>query len=294
MKFGFWVPNVGHFGDPELLLELGVAAERGGWDGFFVWDMVTPAAVVDAPLHAADPVVALSAVAAATDRIAVGPMITPVARRRPHKLARETVTLDRLSNGRLILGVGLGDPAQEEFEKFGEDSDARVRADKLDEGLEVLAQFWSGEPVTFDGDHVTVRDATFLPTPVQKPRIPIWAAAHWPLKRPMRRGARWDGVFPISTGSPFTPADYREMLAFVSNYRIDDGTFDLVHAEHNGLSPPDPERVNGHEEAGVTWWLVFIQPDADVEAVRELASTQPRPASSGIGKHPGSEKGHGS
>jgi alkanesulfonate monooxygenase SsuD/methylene tetrahydromethanopterin reductase-like flavin-dependent oxidoreductase (luciferase family) len=278
MNFGFWVPNVGNFADPELLRELGVAAERNGWDGFFVWDMVTPALATGAPPHAIDPVVVLSAVAMGTERIAIGPMITPVARRRPHKLARETVTLDRLSQGRLILGVGLGDKPIDEFEQFGEDPDAGVRADKLDEGLEILTELWRGEPVTFHGNHFNIEEATFLPTPVQQPRIPIWAAGHWPVKRPIRRAARWDGVFPIGKGAALTPADYRDIAVFCSEYRDGSQPLEIVHTEQATGSALDADRIAEYEAAGVTWWFYMFRPADDVETARAISARPPGPA----------------
>jgi alkanesulfonate monooxygenase SsuD/methylene tetrahydromethanopterin reductase-like flavin-dependent oxidoreductase (luciferase family) len=109
-------------------------------------------------------------------------------------LAREVTTLDRLTGGRMVLGVRLGAPIADEFGSFGESTDPRELAARLDEGLEALNLLWSGDPVTFHGDHVRVDDVTFLPTPVQRPRVPIWLGGEWPARRPMRRaeaGATW-------------------------------------------------------------------------------------------------------
>ncbi|MGZ8610784.1 MAG: LLM class flavin-dependent oxidoreductase [Actinomycetota bacterium] len=167
MRFGISVPNIG---DLPTLLELGTMTEAMGWDGFFLWDHSR--FMKEFPVPVFDPWVVLAAVAERTGRIRLGPLVTPLARRRPWKVARETVTLDHLSGGRLILGVGLGYPADAEFELLGEDPDARVRAEKLDEGLEILTRLWSGEPVSFDGRHHHVRDTTFAPAPLQRPRIP--------------------------------------------------------------------------------------------------------------------------
>src|SRR5689334_13471095 len=175
-------------------------AEAAGWDGFFLWDHV-----ILWPTPTCDPWVALAAVALATERVRIGPLVTPLPRRRITKLARETVTLDHLSNGRLVLGVGIG-LGPWEWEYLGEETDLRTRGAMLDEGLELLTKLWSGEPVMHEGRFYTCRgdkgpnDPTpiptpFLPRPVQ-PRIPVWVAGTWPKKPPFRRAARWDGVVP--------------------------------------------------------------------------------------------------
>jgi alkanesulfonate monooxygenase SsuD/methylene tetrahydromethanopterin reductase-like flavin-dependent oxidoreductase (luciferase family) len=178
-----FVAPFGELADPRRLADLAVAAEDRGWDGFFVWDHIryTDVGAV------ADPWVALSAVACATESVRIGPLVTPLARRRVHKLARETVTLDHLSGGRLVLGVGLGSDSHGELGPFGEESDPRERARLLDDGLERLTAYWGGE---------------FEPSPVQRPRIPIWVAARWPNRRPVRRAASWDGLFPIDLPGP--------------------------------------------------------------------------------------------
>jgi alkanesulfonate monooxygenase SsuD/methylene tetrahydromethanopterin reductase-like flavin-dependent oxidoreductase (luciferase family) len=203
-----------------VVADLARRAEEAGWDGLFVWDHVTHRK--ELRRHIADPWVLLTAAALATRRIRLGTMITPVARRRVSKLAREVTTLDRLTGGRMILGVGLGAPLDDEFGSFGESTDAKELAAHLDEGLTALSLLWSGEPVTFRGDHVVVDDVTFLPTPVQRPRVPVWAGGRWPAKPPMRRAARWDGAAPIlppdASGKPAQPdaATVREIGAFLA------------------------------------------------------------------------------
>ena len=192
MKFAIDVAPFDELADPRLLAELAATAEERGWDGFFVWDHVVYRAPVRAVL---DPWVALAAIACATSRVRIGTMITPLSRRRVHKLARETVTLDQLSAGRLTLGVGIGSARNNELEPFGEVADPRERAVMLDEGLAQLTRYWSGD---------------FQPVPVQQPRIPVWVAAEWPHRRPVRRAAKWDGLFPTRVPSP---ADYAELLA---------------------------------------------------------------------------------
>ena len=200
MKFAIDVAPFDELADPRLLAELAATAEERGWDGFFVWDHIVYRAPVQAVL---DPWVALAAIACATSRVRIGTMITPLSRRRVHKLARETVTLDQLSAGRLTLGVGIGSARNNELEPFGEVADPRERAVMLDEGLAQLTRYWSGD---------------FQPVPVQQPRIPVWVAAEWPHRRPVRRAARWDGLFPTRVPSP---ADYAELLAGIRAERAD-------------------------------------------------------------------------
>src|SRR5688500_2563825 len=188
MRFGLHVPN---FAAPEELVELGVTAERAGWDGMFLWDHLYGGPAFVVPM--ADPWVVLGALAVRTSTLRLGTSITPLARRRPQKVARESVTVDHLSNGRMVLGVGLGNPP-EEYTAFGEPSAPETLAAKLDEALEVVVGLWSGEPFDHDGAEYTVEGAQFRPPPVQQPRIPVWAACVVPHRAPLVRAARWDGV----------------------------------------------------------------------------------------------------
>jgi len=207
-----------------------------------------------------DPWIALAAVAMLTERIKLGPMVTPIPRRRPWKLARETVALDHLSEGRLILGVGLGDPVATEFGTFNEQTDARTRAAILDEGLAVLTGLWSGELFTFEGEHFQVRDALCWPPPVQSPRIPIWVAGWWPNRRPMRRAAQWDGAVTGKLNpdgfARLTPDEIREIIAYIEAHRESTAPFDVAIG---GVTPADDrtraaEMVAPYAEAGLTWW----------------------------------------
>jgi alkanesulfonate monooxygenase SsuD/methylene tetrahydromethanopterin reductase-like flavin-dependent oxidoreductase (luciferase family) len=256
VQYAINVPNFGDYGDPRTLVSLAQEAEASGWDGFFVWDHLhfyyPPQRVA-----VTDPWVALTAIATATRSIRLGPMITPVARRRPWKLARETVALDHLSGGRLTLGVGLGEPA-EEFSTFGEVAEPRVRGDKLDEGLAVLTGLWSGERFSFAGQHFTVRDALFLPPPLQQPRIPVWIAGTWPSHRPLRRAAQFDGVFPFMAPNFALPSpdQLREIVTFVRALRTTSAPLDVTIA---GSTPGDEaaraaEMMAAYAEAGLTWW----------------------------------------
>lgn len=263
MRHGLYLPNCGEFSEVRVLAGLAGEAEASGWDGFFLWDTISPPG--DGTTPAADPWVALTVVALCTERLRIGTMVTPLARRRPTKLARETVTIDRLSGGRLVLGVGLGGPetgAEPEFGWLGDETDNRIRAEKLDEGLEILVRLWSGSAVEFSGKHYRVHQTTFQPTPLQSPRIPIWVGGTWPGTLPFQRAARFDGLFPANRnwdqGGYFTPSDIQNMRTYVDRFRSDVGrSFDIV------MMPSCPDNLPRlssalaaeYEEAGVTWWL---------------------------------------
>lgn len=262
MRYALDLPNMGPFADPQLLVDLAREAEQAGWDGFFLWDHLGGR---EPNLPLVDPWIALAAVALGTERIRLGTMVTPLPRRRPWKLARETVSLDRLSGGRLILGVGAGSGRPTEWDSVGEETDIKRRGAMLDEGLTVLAGLWSAEPFAFHGAHYTVEHAQFLPGPVQQPRIPVWVAGYWPNKAPFRRGARWDGMFPL-----FPEADdaallplFREAVAFLRAQRGDSAApFDILH---RGITPGDDrdraaEQVAAFAAAGATWWAEAIHP----------------------------------
>lgn len=226
MKHAVDVAPFGELSDPRVLAELAAAAEEHGWDGFFVWDHI----LHRSPERAiADPWIALAAVACATSTVRIGPMVTPLARRRVQKLARETVTLDVLSSGRLTLGVGLGSDRNGEFEPFGEVTDPRERARLLDAGLADLARYWSGG---------------FEPLPVQRPRIPVWVAGEWPYSRPVERALRWDGYFP--TGLP-GPDALAEVTAGIRQARSAADPFDVI------VDLPPDEDPAPWAKAGATW-----------------------------------------
>ncbi|MGB5732309.1 MAG: LLM class flavin-dependent oxidoreductase, partial [Acidimicrobiia bacterium] len=194
MKYAFNIPNFGSYADAAAVADLAAVAEQSGWDGFVVWDHI----VIADGMPVGDPWVILTAVAMKTERIMIGPMVTPLPRRRPWVVARQTVTLDHLSGGRLVLGVGIGVPPEEEFGTFGEPTSVRERAERLDEALDVITGMWSGEPFSYDGTHYQVKETTFMPRPLQQPRIPIWVAGTWPNKGPFRRAARFEGVYPLA------------------------------------------------------------------------------------------------
>jgi Luciferase-like monooxygenase len=282
MRFGVDVPNFADYADPRRLAELASMAEDAGWDGFFVWDHVTYIKRDRWPIS--DPWVQLTAVALATERIRLGTLVTPVARRRPSTLARQTVTLDRLSGGRLVLGVGLGVPYEDEYGTWGEPTDPRVLAERLDEGLTVLAGLWSGEPVRFRGRHLVADDVAFAPTPVQQPRIPVWVAGAWPRRAPFRRAARWDGAVPLSVAEdgslrPPGPAEVRDMVALLTELRGGLDGFDLVAFGGPGSGDAGAARAAAEEvaEAGATWWVEGFAPEDPFElAASRVRAGPPR------------------
>lgn len=252
MRFALNVPNFGQYGDARLLAGLAREAEESGWDGFFVWDHIA----WEGEENYADPWISLSAIAVETSSIRIGPMVNPLPRRRPWKVAHEATTLDRLSGGRLILGAGLGG-REREFGFFGEEEDAKRRAEMLDEGLEILSKMWSAESFTHRGAHYEITEARLTPPPVQRPRIPIWIAGMWPRKRPFLRALRWDGYAPErADGAPLTPEDVREMSRSASDQRGSDKPFDIrISGTTRGESPDDARRkVARLAEAGATWW----------------------------------------
>jgi hypothetical protein len=257
MKYGFTIEG----GDANATSELAQEAQAFGWDGVFIADGIDIGMGKNSPPWPwFDPWIVLAAMAMRTERIRIGTMITPVPRRRPWKLARETVTLDHLSNGRLIFGAGLGAAEHDGgFYKVGEAMDLKVRAQRLDEGLAILAGLWSGKPFSFSGEHYDVKEMTMLPTPVQSPRIPVWVPGVWTKEKSMQRALRWDGIIPQKYKSMerMTPAEVRELKQFVDERRSPGAPFDIVVG---GTTPGgNPKRaaatVRPFAEAGATWWL---------------------------------------
>jgi alkanesulfonate monooxygenase SsuD/methylene tetrahydromethanopterin reductase-like flavin-dependent oxidoreductase (luciferase family) len=272
MRFGLDIPTTGDYADPRILADLAADAEDAGWDGFFVWDIIF--AEGDPRVPVADPWLALTAVALRTRRIRLGAMLTPLPRRLPWEVARQTATLDRLSDGRLVFGAGLGYQALD-FTPFGQSFDPKTRAAQLDEGLAILQGLWTGAPFTFHGAHYTLDDVTMRPTPAQSPRIPIWTAAGWPVRKPLRRAARWDGVYLMTvnqtTGQLLTPDEIREIAAFVRANRDDPAApFDItVNGETVGDTPTDRDHVRPYADAGATWWIEYEASRPDLAAYRE-------------------------
>ncbi len=262
MKYGLYLPNFGAFGDARLLAGLACDAEQAGWEGFFLWDHI--ARPSDPPV--VDTWVALTAIAMSTSTMRFGPLVTPLPRRRPWKLARETASLDQLSAGRLALGVGTGGLGGlvKEWANFGEEVDLRTRAQMLDEGLQVLAGLWSGKPFEYTGRYYKVKDTVFTPTPVQSPRIPIWVAGNWPHKAPFRRAALWDGMVPQVDPKQGDELDQlKSAIQFTLEQLENKTAFEIVYSTFLAARD-DParlaERVAQYKEAGVTWLLEQLYP----------------------------------
>lgn len=269
MKYGLDVSITGPYADAHLLADLAVLAEETGWEGFFVQD-----GLLNADAQAlVDPWIALCAIALRTRRLRIGALMTPLAAYRPWQVARQTVALDHLSQGRLIFGAGLGFQAQD-FVALGEDADPRRRAEKLDEGLDILRKLWSGEAFSFHGTHYQLTEVQLLPKPLQSPRIPIWIAGVWPNRKPLRRAAGFDGIYIASqkaNGEPLPPNALQEALAYIQAQREPTSPFDVAFA---GETPTDSEQgaktVQPYREAGVTWWLEGIWTErGSVEDMRE-------------------------
>lgn len=271
MQYGFVLP----WGDATTAMSLAQEAETAGWDGFFMWD----------PVWGIDPWVSLAAVAVQTERIRLGTLITPLSRCRPWKLASETVTLDHLSQGRVILSVGLG-AIDSGFEVFGEETDRRTRAELLDEGLEILTGLWRGNLFDYDGKHYQVKDMEFLPpTPpptFQSPRIPIWVVGAWPRPKSMQRVIRYDGLLPTminADGTHITPTpdDIRAMKKYVEEHRSLTTPFDIII---EGETPTDDRQhamnqVYPYAEAGATWWMEGQWSAKTIDSVRRRVAQGP-------------------
>ena len=265
LKSALWLPLFDDLADPVVVAQLAAAAEEAGWDGCFVWDQLSWRAPVRS---VADPWITLAAMATATQRLRLGPMVTTLPRRRPAKVARETAALDQLSDGRLVLGVGIGsDRFAAELSKTGEELDDRRRGQMLDESLAILAAAWSGEPVHHRGEHYTVDDLAFLPRPVQRPGVPVWAAGFPGNLKPIRRAARLDGFFPANLEHPDQLA---EVVATITDLRAGEtGPFDVVVALPFDVDPMP------YAAAGATWWLPEFDPGVPLDTVRGVLRDGP-------------------
>jgi alkanesulfonate monooxygenase SsuD/methylene tetrahydromethanopterin reductase-like flavin-dependent oxidoreductase (luciferase family) len=273
LRYAIHVHLEGACADPKRIVDFAREAEDSGWDGFFVTDHLGAQGPSGA-LSVADPWIALAAVATATQRLRIGPMVAALPRYRPWQLALAATTLDHLSGGRLVLGVGSGTRDAQNFVPFtgpsGEVQHQRTRGHMLDEALAVIAGLWNGEPFSYAGKHYRVDGATMLPRPLQRSRIPIWVAGTWPHRRPFRRAARWDGCFADVEGVDWlnggimAPDELREIVGYLREERRQRGgsvaaeqdRFDVVIG---GRLPEDRSRAAAtlapYAEAGLTWWV---------------------------------------
>jgi alkanesulfonate monooxygenase SsuD/methylene tetrahydromethanopterin reductase-like flavin-dependent oxidoreductase (luciferase family) len=271
------LPNGGECGDPVFLVELAERAEAAGWDALLLEDYICYQG--DPQMPTCDVWTALAAIAVKTSRIRLGTSVTPLPRRRPWKVAREAAAIDQLSEGRFILGVGAGDigdafVADASFTHFGERRDLRDRAEMLDEALSIIDGLWSGSPFSFRGRHYVVDEVTFLPTPVQKPRIPIWVGGGYPKRGPTRRALRWDGanLYPVGNGdADLEPHDVRELRLMAG-----DRPFAIGVGGHQRRDDLDAERAvrRAVAEAGADWWVEWIRP-TDRDSMRRTVNQGP-------------------
>lgn len=255
MKFGFVISK----GSVDQVLEMAREAEHYGWDGVFTWDGISIG-----PTDVFDPWTLLGAMATVTERVRLGAMVFALPRRRPWKVAREAITVDHLSQGRLVMPVGLGAaPDDGGFSRVNTDTvDRKIRAQRLDETLDILERAWSGESFSYEGEQYQMRDMVFRPTPVQQPRIPIWVVGAWPKPKSMNRAVRWDGIVPMDmTGNdPFatiSPDELRKMVAWIGERRGPDSPFDVVvEGQVDGTDAGAVrDKVGPLAEAGATWWI---------------------------------------
>lgn len=261
MRYGFVLP----YGDARTTADVASELEAAGWDGLFAWE----------PVWGIDAWVCLTAAAMRTERIRLGTMLTPLARMRPWELASKSATLDNLSNGRVIISVGLG-AVDTGLAEFGEATERKTRAELLDEGLEIVTGLWRGQPFNYDGQHYHIKETQFYPPPppIQKPRIPIWVVGAWPSEKSVRRVLRYDGWLPNVLGedgkvrmSPATPDEIRAMTIYAQAHRAETTPFDIV--VEGTTSGDDPAQaasiVRPFAQAGATWWIEAMWGDHEIE-----------------------------
>jgi hypothetical protein len=263
MKYGFIIP----MGNPHEIAQMAQETEEAGWDGAFYYDGVC---IQNMEMY--DPWIVMTAMALKTSRVRLGAIVTPPSRRRPWKLARETMTLDHISNGRLVVPVGVGALDDGAFGKVGETVDLKERAEMMEESLEILDGLWSGKPFSYQGKHFKMEEMTFLPRPVQEPRIPIWVVGVWPSKKSMERVVRYDGILPQKRGGgEIGPEDIKAIKSFVEERRTQTTPFDIIS---QGETPGDDrlkalDIVTSHAEAGATWWVEARWSASGVDEIRE-------------------------
>jgi alkanesulfonate monooxygenase SsuD/methylene tetrahydromethanopterin reductase-like flavin-dependent oxidoreductase (luciferase family) len=274
MRFGLFVPPFADFAEPSRVVGLARDAEAAGWDGLFLWDHM----LAFADMAVADSWITMAAMAQATETIRIGALVTPLARRRPWVLARQAASLDRLSGGRLVVGVGLGDDGWKEFSSFaGEPVEPAERAPLLDESLELLRAFWSGAPVRHDGERFTVSSSPFLPVPVQDP-LPVWVACRWPHRKPLVRAARQQGCFPLfdQGGKDIPELPHPAEIATVRSELLAHGARPDIDIVCRGVSfflePGERQAAfAAMEAAGLTWWLESYGPGQPAAEIVEAA-----------------------
>lgn len=267
MRYGVIITG----GDAREQVELARAAELAGWDGVFTWDGIHVGD--DVPVH--DPFALMAAFATATERVTLGAIVQPLPRRKPWEVARQTTTVDRLSGGRLVLPVGLGALDDRGFGATGGVTDRRTRAEMLDESLAILAGLWSGEPYEHHGEHFRFPAMAFTPTPIQRPRIPVWVVGAWPHARSMERVLRWDGLLPHAGETELTPPLLADMRDWIGERRSLDGFDIVVEGTTAADDPATARQVQAWEAAGATWWIESDWSNWDVEPARRRIDAGP-------------------
>ncbi len=277
MKFGFIIPG----GSSQQIVKLAAETEKAGWDGVFYYDDIYTDSKTE--MSAAWPIMA--AIAVSTKKIKFGSILTAIGRRRPWEVARESVTVDQLSNGRLILPTGLGWVGDGAYTKAGMESDRKIRAELLDEGLEIIDGLWSGKPFAYKGKHNHIKTMTFIPRPVQSPRIPIWVVGAWGKSKSVLRVLKYDGLIPVikkpdGSHEEVRPKKIREMKEFVSTKRKIRGNcrkdFDIIK---DGVTPSNERKageiVEPFAEAGATWWTEIMWGTKKYQKVLERVQAGP-------------------
>jgi alkanesulfonate monooxygenase SsuD/methylene tetrahydromethanopterin reductase-like flavin-dependent oxidoreductase (luciferase family) len=275
MRYAIDISAAGPWGSPRQLAGLAALAEDAGWDGVFLEDY----AVYSDGLETYDPWVALAAVAIATERVSIGTMVTPLPRRRPLKVASEAMSIDHLSGGRMILGVGSGDPIAADLVQAGEEADARARGEMLDEALEVIDALWQGEPVHHRGGHYALDGVKLAPRPVQRPRIPVWVGGQYTMRRPRERALRWDGACLYKALPPewddMTPDDVREFRRLASGAGREGFVIAIGGRQRREDLGTEREYVASLADACADWWHEWVHPQTPLDTVRALIAAGP-------------------
>ena len=264
MKCGISIANFGVSSKPQDYAKLAKTVEEAGWDGVFVSDSFNPFDFYS------DPWTVLASISSQTDQLTLGTWLTPVPAQQPWRLARSAATLDQLSNGRLLLGVGLGTP--DDYKTYEGEYKPKALGRKYDEALEIITRLWSGEEVFFSGEFFTVNGGKLSVLPVQKPRIPIVMGCWWPHKKPFRRAANWDGIMPAwpamypgvvgPQGEKATDTYEGELRALIRYYRGLTGYESreiILPAGHENL------RLDLFRELGATWLI-----DMEIKDIEDI------------------------
>ncbi len=281
MRFALDVAPLGELADPEVLVRLGRSLEAAGWDGFSIWDSLGVSMGTEAP----DPFVVLAGVAAATTHLELLASVIALPRRRPQLVAQSAGTLDRLSGGRLVLGIGAGGD-ERDYTAFGDEFAASRRIASMDESATIVDRLLRGETLTHRGSAYTVDGVSVGPRPVRQPRPPIWMGAF--RRGGIRRAAHWDGWIAVTVGDDgvsmvMSPALLADRLAMVRSEREAAGLaglpFEVAVFGQTGLGGHTPA---DYEAAGATWWLESVSPmrGSLADIMRLVEAGPPREAGS--------------